>query len=92
MHYSYTPSAYCFYTFSDPEEELQSQVFNPSQKAYIQNLLAAEAEECLNLRYDPQNPTLFAQQDAECKGKIVLLKRMLDNSNEAEVALRNRSN
>lgn len=86
-----SPSAYCYYKFSSPEEERAAQILTSSQRAYIQNLIAACAEEVLNLRYDPQNPFVFVQQDAECKGQLAMLTRLLANSEEAEQELQQQS-
>lgn len=78
---SLTPVATSFTRFdlSQTEWEEGSRL-SSLQLAVIQNLIAVSAEEKIRLRYDPQNPLLFAQQEAELQGKIGILTYLIECS------------
>jgi len=72
-----TQSSFLSYILS-PEEIKAGSIFNLQQKAVIQNLIAASAEEKLALTFDPNNPQQFIQTEAELHGKIGILKYLLE--------------
>jgi hypothetical protein len=63
-----------------------SVILSAMQKIGIQNLIADTAEEKINLAFDPNNPTNFAQQEADLAGKLTILRYILDLSEAAELA------
>lgn len=72
-----------------PEELLQGQVLTSLQKQVIQNERAAIACKRNALKYDPEHPLKFQQEDAELQGQIGILSYLLEMSIAAETALNN---
>lgn len=72
----------------NPQEELNGRILNQLQKQVIQNELARIAELKLGIKFDPQNPVAFAQQEAEFTGQMGILQWLLANSESAEEELR----
>jgi hypothetical protein len=75
------PGVISTYSLTEPEERAGS-VFSQEQIYVIQNLLANCAAEKIALTFDPTNPQLFIQQEAELQGKIGVLRYLLDRSEE----------
>jgi len=82
------PSPFCGIEFSGQEELWQSQILLHSQRQWIQYLISLSAMERLALTYDPSQPLVFAQQEAELKGKIGILQHLLDCSDSATESLK----
>lgn len=64
------------------EEELAAVQFTDIQRMYLQNIIAESAEEKVRLTYDPTNPHLFLQREAELQGIILTLSSVLAKANE----------
>lgn len=64
---------------SDEELPFAYQLTDLNVKA-IQNEIAIAAQEKIALTFDPTNPLLFAQQEAELAGKIGILTYLLSQS------------
>lgn len=75
-------SAFTTYELT-PQEELQAPILNNLNIAFIQNALAAYAADRLRLQLDPEHPLLFAQTEADLKGRIETLQWLLDSSKVA---------
>lgn len=60
------------------EEMLLAVTFTIAQRANLQTMLAAAAEEKVNLKVDSTNIMRFVQQEAELQGKINTLRTLLD--------------
>lgn len=73
------PTSLTKYSLSEAEYKAGS-MFTLAQHQVIQNLIAEASEEKVALKYDPNNPVLFAQREAELQGKIGILKFLLENS------------
>lgn len=82
------PSPFCGIQFQSDEELLRAQVLLTNQKDWIQYNLSIFAMERLALAFDPANPSVFLQQEAELKGKIGILQYLLDCSTAAEISLK----
>lgn len=82
------PSPFCGIEFQSDEEALRSQVLLTNQKDWIQYNLSLFAMERLAINFDPTNPSVFLQQEAELKGKIGILQYLLDCSTSAEETLK----
>lgn len=72
-----------------PEELLQGQVLTSLQKQVIQNERATLASKRISLRFDPEHPLKFQQEDAELQGQIGILSYLLEMSIVAETTLNN---
>lgn len=59
------------------EEFIVAQTFNELQLCHIQNEIAVCAEEKVNLKYDPEHPQAFMQEEAELQGKINALSYLI---------------
>lgn len=67
-----------FTSFELNEEELQmARSFNELQKMFMMTLRSRFAHEHLALKFDPLNPVSFAQEEAEIKGKILVLNELI---------------
>jgi len=78
-------NAFSSYELTD-QEMTEGSILTITQKQVIQNQVAMFAEQQLALRYDPNNPILFAQEQAEKKGGIEALQWLLTISESAEEA------
>lgn len=65
-------------------EETAGKIFSIPQKLVLHNLLFTYAMEKLNLKYDPNEPMVFMQTEAELQGQINLLQFLLDESDATE--------
>lgn len=70
-----------------PQEQDQGSVFSNLQRQVIQNHIAQYAHERTLLKYDPNNPLVFMQRDAELQGTIVTLQYLLTLSDEVSTRL-----
>ena len=66
------------------DEERVAYTFTNLNLMAIQNEIAIASEEKLALKYNPQNPMEFVQQEAELQGKIGILKFLLAQHEEAQ--------
>lgn len=71
-----------------PEEEISAKIFTSMQKLYLQNERALIAERILGLRYNPEKPMEFLQEDAALRSQLDMFTYLLDASNQAEDTLR----
>ena len=69
-------SAFLTYSLT-PAEVSAGSTFSLDQKAVIQNLIGGIAEEKIALTFDPTNPQIFIQREAELAGQIGILKYLL---------------
>lgn len=77
-----------FSTFqTTEEEELAGRVLTIAQVWNLQNQLSESATKRLNTRIDPLNPMLKAIEEASLDGEITILRRLLNESREAQVVL-----
>lgn len=53
---------------------------NSLQKARLQNLMAAIAEEKVWLSFDPKNPQDFIAREAEMRGQLLLLQQLIEGN------------
>ena len=80
------PSVFSFYELTE-EEELQGQILTVTQAHVIQNQLATCAEEQLLIKFDPDKPQQFVQENSYKQGQIDILKYILTMS-ETGIELR----
>lgn len=70
-----------FTKFDLSEEEVIVATNLPSLTLmFLQTMLANAAEKKINLTFDPTNPLVFAQQEAELTGEIGVLRTLLDTA------------
>jgi hypothetical protein len=62
------------------EEQSSGQSLTTNNLAVIQNLICDAAEERLALKYDPLNPLIWVQREAELQGQIGVLKLLVELS------------
>jgi hypothetical protein len=62
------------------EEQSSGQSLTTNNLAAIQNLICDAAEERLALKYDPLNPLIWVQREAELQGQIGILKLLVELS------------
>lgn len=67
------------------EEQIQGSQLGSLQVAVIQNQICDLAEERISLKFDPSNPSVFMQRDAELQGQIGILKYLLALNEDARV-------
>lgn len=75
------PSAFSKYSLS-PEETKSGQTLNIYNVQVIQNLISEAAEEKISLEFNPLNPSIFIQREAELQGQIRILQYLLACSAE----------
>ena len=73
------PTSMTRYDLSEMEYRTGT-TLNVYQSQVIQNLIADCAEEKINLKFDPNNPVNFAQQEAALTGKLEVLRYILECS------------
>ena len=71
------PSTFTRYSLTQ-EEESAGQQLTTANLYMIQNLICDAAEEKLALKFDPLNPLVFAQREAELQGQIGILKLLVE--------------
>lgn len=64
-------------------EQVAGELLSVTQVQVIRNLLAGEAHKRLALTFDPNNPLLFAQAEAEIQGAIGAYTYLLEASEVA---------
>lgn len=64
------------------EEATSARIFSALNLQYLQNLLADVVKMKLALTLDPNNVSVFIQQEAELQGQIGILKLLIQNSNQ----------
>lgn len=79
------PTGFDSYTFTEDEMKAATRLM-PLQKALYQTLAADAAIEKAMLKFDPLNPLIFAQREAELQGQIGILLHLVALSEEKEVA------
>lgn len=79
-------SSFISYTLNEDELAIGS-VLTTLQKQCIQNQISALAEQKLSLKYSPENPMVFLQQEAELQGQLNALKYLITLSENAEASL-----
>lgn len=72
-------NSFISYDFSD-QEQINNSIFNDAQLQHLQNELAMVAECKLNLEYISTDPINYAQQEAYLRGKLDILRYLIDNS------------
>lgn len=85
------PTLFTKYILTD-EEELAGIQFTPSQQMVMQNIIAEAAEEKVRLTFDPTNPQVFIQREAELQGCILTLQNLLARCNEYVEQLKHQPN
>lgn len=70
------------------EEELAAVQFSDMQRMYLQNIIAEAAEEKVLLTFDPANPHIFLQREAELQGTILTLTSLLNKASEIMEAMK----
>lgn len=78
-----TPSPFERYTLTD-EEARQGSLLTALNKAVIHNLRTDYALERLKVRYDPEAPEKFLQEEAELAGMLTVLDYILAIAEVAE--------
>ena len=68
-------------------EEASGTILNMQQKMVIQNKLAEIATQKINLVFDPNNTTDFAQQVSYLQGQLDIMNWQLESSASIEVEL-----
>jgi len=79
-------SSFISYNLSE-DEILFGSVLALGQKQCIQNQISVLAEQRISLRYTPDSPMTFVQQDAELQGQIIALRYLITLSDSAETQL-----
>lgn len=69
------------------KESLQSKVLTLLQKQNLQNHIAELANKRINLKLDTTNLHSFMQEDAEYQGQMLILRWLISESMQAELAL-----
>jgi hypothetical protein len=80
------PSTFTRYSLS-PEEQVSGQALTSDNLHVIQNLICDAAEEKLSLKFDPLNPLVFAQREAELQGQIGILKLLVELSSSSTIII-----
>lgn len=83
---TFIPSDFCQYEL-DEREALEGQIFSSSQLAVLQNHLSAAAKEKLDHPFDPHNPQVFMQREAELTGQIEILRMLINMSNDLQAQM-----
>lgn len=60
------------------EEQLSGQQLTSGNIHVMQNFMCDAAEERLSIKFDPTNPLVFAQREAELQGQIGILKMLIE--------------
>lgn len=80
------PSTFTRYQLT-PEEQLNGQALTTNNLYILQNYICDAAEEKLGLKFDPSNPMLFAQREAELQGQIGILKLLVESASQPQLTL-----
>lgn len=79
-------NSFVSYEFT-PRELLEANLLNPLQKQMIQNEMSQVAQQILGLKYLPQDPLSFVQEDSFLKGQLSILQTLLERCSESELQL-----
>ena len=80
------PNSFTSYSLND-DEEIQGSILTLPQIQMIQNDLTIYAEERLALQFNPNEPVLFAQQEAYLRGQMDTLRYLLTRSDASVEAV-----
>ena len=80
------PNSFTSY-YLTPQEQLQGSIFNTIQLQVLHNHLADYAEQKMALKYDPEHPLLFLQDEADLAGKIEIINYLIEASQASLDAL-----
>jgi len=70
------------------EQDIQEgSLLSQATVAVLQNLLADVSRERVNMLFDPSEPLLYTQAEAETRGRMYILQTLLANSEEAHSKL-----
>ena len=79
-------SSFISYNLTDDEMTFGS-ILSVGQKQCIQNQISALAEQRISLKFLPESPMVFMQQDAELQGQLIALRYLITLSDNAESQL-----
>lgn len=80
------PSTFTRYHLTS-EEQLSGQTLTTSNLQLLQNYICDAAEEKLALKFDPTNPLVFAQREAELQGQIGILKMLIELATQSSPSI-----
>ena len=80
------PSTFTRYNLT-PEEQANGTILTTNNLYVLQNLICDAAEEKLALKFDPTNPLLFTQREAELMGQIGILKMLVELASQTQITL-----
>ena len=69
------------------QEELAGGILALAQQQLAQNEMSQTAQQILNLRYQPDKPLEFVQEESFLKGQLSIYTLLLQRSDESERAL-----
>jgi len=82
---SLTPITNDFTSYKLTEEEIAAgSILSPLQMAVLQNDLSEAAHQKVQLKVDGTNVTGFIQKEAELAGRLLILRYILDRSEQAK--------
>lgn len=79
------PSTFTRYHLTS-EEQISGQTLTTSNLQLLQNYICDAAEEKLALKFDPTNPLVFAQREAELQGQLGILKMLVELSAQTQLS------
>lgn len=79
------PTGFDSYSFTEDELKAATRL-TPLQKQLYQTLAADSAVEKALLKFDPTQPLVFTQREAELQGQIGILLHLVALSEEREIA------
>ena len=71
------------YSFTT-EELLSAAVFSDANILYLRTKLAKYAQQKINLAPEPEISAVYMQQEAELRGKIDMLRELIDDSQDLQ--------
>ena len=77
------PSTFTRYHLTS-EELISGQTLTTPNLQLLQNYICDAAEEKLALKFDPTNPLVFAQREAELHGQIGILKMLIELASQSQ--------
>lgn len=66
------------------EEQIQASTFNELQLCMLYNERFIAANAKLNMRFDPEHPQSFIQEEAELQGKLNMLNWLIEQHNVSQ--------
>lgn len=73
------PSSFTRWSLTQ-EEQNSGQTLTTTNLQVMQNLICDAAERRIALKFDPSNPMMYAQEEAEIQGQIGILKFLCELS------------